>query len=601
MKILVLGNGFDVDHGLPTSYANFLAFCNAVVNIHLYPKAEYFNELTEGQKWYIERILTDEELKERFLKLLQNNYLFSYFNNRKERTGKDWIDLEQEIGIVVSEFRALEAEFKNSKRVLLRINDTHRVVQLLEDLDLSLTNPTMWDESQFEAVHTTLCKCIDDFSKALELYIAIFINDTHIEGISPDIIDFNADKILTFNYSNTYERVYGGLRWNEDIEFIHGKANKNIEDYSRIILGITTEDDVTMSEYVEFEKYYQRITKRTGSNYKKWLQARVVKGKKFEVMFFGHSLDPSDSDVIKDLICEEKTEVRIVYHSQKAHQQIVANLIEIIGKERLISYVSGRKPKIVFSLQKEHDCSTTAGLEISRDILSLLNLYRLDEDSINSLFDKIYRKILLRDLSYFYSQRKVISLFDALGHHIDNTIYANDLKAICGMLEIEKKGGKAKNFTAYEWNDYAPWGEEIPCSGRTEVFIGAVNHENSLRIEEENGKRKYAYLTRINTPEQMKTALIDIFKEDSYKEQFWDEMKELVELLAENQVLEGTFRLIRNEKLSIPVKAKICHLEELYDEHCYFLEMWRRAEQEGEATENDFYGDTSTKESIGET
>jgi len=32
MKILVLGNGFDVDHDLPTSYYNFMNFCNKVLS-----------------------------------------------------------------------------------------------------------------------------------------------------------------------------------------------------------------------------------------------------------------------------------------------------------------------------------------------------------------------------------------------------------------------------------------------------------------------------------------------------------------------------------------------------------------------------------------
>lgn len=33
MKILVIGNGFDIDHGLATSYREFLNFCNAVLNL----------------------------------------------------------------------------------------------------------------------------------------------------------------------------------------------------------------------------------------------------------------------------------------------------------------------------------------------------------------------------------------------------------------------------------------------------------------------------------------------------------------------------------------------------------------------------------------
>lgn len=591
MKILILGNGFDVDHNLPTSYANFLVFCNCVVNIGLYPNSDCFDKLAEKQKQYIEKLVADEELKNVFLKLLQHNQLFSYFNNRKERTGRDWIDLEREIGIVVSEFRALEAEFRRSKRTVFEVDAKHRVVQLLQDLNLSAINATTWNESQFNAVHTTLCRCIEDFSKALELYISVFINNTMISGISPDIIDFSANKILSFNYSNTYERVYGGLRWNEDIEYIHGKADREPGDCSRIILGITTENDAPGSGYVEFEKYYQRITKRTGNNYKKWLQTRTAEDKKIEVMFFGHSLDPSDSDVIKDLICDEKTKVKIVYHSQKSYQQVVANLIDIIGKDLLIAYVSGRNPKVTFDRQKGHNNTTTAGLEISRDIQSLYRLYRLDEKSINKLFDKICQKIASKDLSYFYSQRKVIDLFDALGYHIDNSTHAKSLNKICGMLKIEKKDGKARLFAAHEWNDHTPWEEEIPCSDRTEVFIGAINYENGIRIEEENGKRKFAYFTKIDTPEQMKSALIAVFQEDNPTEEFWREIDELVEMLAENKVLEDAFERIKNEKFSVPINAKLRHFKNLYDEHCYNLYMWRQAEQEAKDRENDFYGD----------
>lgn len=34
MDILVLGNGFDLAHGLPTGYINFLEFCERVMPIY---------------------------------------------------------------------------------------------------------------------------------------------------------------------------------------------------------------------------------------------------------------------------------------------------------------------------------------------------------------------------------------------------------------------------------------------------------------------------------------------------------------------------------------------------------------------------------------
>ena len=74
-------------------------------------------------------------------------------------------------------------------------------------------------------------------------------------------------------------------------------------------------------------------------------------------------------------------------------------------------------------------------------------------------------------------------------------------------------------------------------------------------------------------------------------EEFWKGIDELVELLAENKVLEEALHLIENMKFSISKSAKLRHFKNLYDEHCYHLYMWRRAEQEAKERGDDFYGD----------
>ena len=89
----------------------------------------------------------------------------------------------------------------------------------------------------------------------------------------------------------------------------------------------------------------------------------------------------------------------------------------------------------------------------------------------------------------------------------------------------------------------------------------------------------------------MKNALIDVFREDTYTEEFWKEIDELVELLAENKALEEALALIENMKFSISKSAKLRHFKNLYDEHCYHLYMWRQAEQEAKERGDDFYGD----------
>ena len=397
MKILVLGNGFDVDHHLPTSYADFLNFSRLVLQHNLNGNdIGTGKQIKNAQEKHLKKMLANRDLHNEFNHLLRDNLLFRYFWNRIKSDGENWIDLEREIRIVVSELKELEAAFRSSGRSVYKIERKHKIVQLMRDLGLP-SKTLVWDESSLNRIHDTLCKDLENFSKALELYIVNVINNTPVEGVSPDVIDFDADKVISFNYSNTYERVYNELRRNADIEYIHGQAIGETSNYSSIVLGITSGSDVGQSNYVEFEKYYQRITKKTGNNYKKWLQSINSGDRKIEVLFFGHSLDSSDSDVITDLICNKQTSIRIVYHSQKAYRQIVSNLIEIIGKNQLISYVSGTTPKIAFSQQQPHDDGTTAGLEVLRDIRSLFHLYSSSQHEANALLNKIE----LEDISYF--------------------------------------------------------------------------------------------------------------------------------------------------------------------------------------------------------
>lgn len=36
MNILVIGNGFDIEHGIPSSYKNFLDFIRAYIRVYEY-------------------------------------------------------------------------------------------------------------------------------------------------------------------------------------------------------------------------------------------------------------------------------------------------------------------------------------------------------------------------------------------------------------------------------------------------------------------------------------------------------------------------------------------------------------------------------------
>ena len=97
-NILVIGNGFDLVHGLPTRYMDFLKFIEGYFN---------YNKMGETQEQYFVDFKKNEKQKEYFEinELMNNNLWFYYFCDLKMHRlleGKDnWIDFEKEISIVV--------------------------------------------------------------------------------------------------------------------------------------------------------------------------------------------------------------------------------------------------------------------------------------------------------------------------------------------------------------------------------------------------------------------------------------------------------------------------------------------------------------------
>ena len=136
MEILLIGNGFDLEHNLPTSYPDFLKFCEKARRIYTYDEkvsvSVYQKENLDG--WDIDSSIRDalfqafkdrdictttkddgtfsisvstpnKYLDELCTLIFQNTWL-EYFLNCPSYIGEDWIDFEAEISRVI---RALDA------------------------------------------------------------------------------------------------------------------------------------------------------------------------------------------------------------------------------------------------------------------------------------------------------------------------------------------------------------------------------------------------------------------------------------------------------------------------------------------------------------
>ena len=97
---------------------------------------------------------------------------------------------------------------------------------------------------------------------------------------------------------------------------------------------------------LKFKKYYQRIFKKTGAKYKKWISTN-----KFDnVYIYGHSLDITDKEILEDII-DNAQKVIIYYLDDTRYSQQISNLIKVLGKQKLIKYVSKTENRIEFIKQ----------------------------------------------------------------------------------------------------------------------------------------------------------------------------------------------------------------------------------------------------------
>lgn len=380
MNILIIGNGFDLAHDLPTKYENFLDFTNVYLGKTCFDSkyVDFFKEYFEGIKQ------TNPFVYEEIGSLIKDNVWLKHFNAVYEERRKEgkigWIDFESEISNAV---QALDGAISTIDEYLRKGKDRGRMeayqfesLKYLIGLESSRFNGVYFDMILMSRYREQFLDDLNKLTRCLEIYLSDYINNLPVSKRLPDILGLKVDKVLSFNYTNTYERLYG--KDNPDIEYdyIHGKADINHDINScNLVLGIDEylpekERDENI-EFIQFKKFYQRIYKKTGCKYLDWLSEYFRGNDKgvaddsadeLNIYIFGHSLDCTDKDILRKLIlCEGyeefrpdliKGKIKIFHYNQEALGSQIANLVKVIGQDNLISKVHGSNARIILQQQQ---------------------------------------------------------------------------------------------------------------------------------------------------------------------------------------------------------------------------------------------------------
>lgn len=375
-RILLIGNGFDLAHGLPTSYKDFLDFCKMVRELYTYPiidneynqkklidwntdktiKSKLLECYENRKNCFEDKITTQCKELDELYDCIKENVWINYFLEREKYIGENWIDFESEISNVVQAIETLKGYIERDEDVL-KTKDTKQqtIIYFLKIAKKSLQD--VFNLKRIDSFIEDISIELDKLIRSLEIYICEFVNEIDIIKENDDIKTITPDYVLSFNYSNTYERIYGQSK-EVTYDYIHGKADiKNNVDTCNLVLGIDEylEDDKNDKlEFIAFKKFYQRIYKSTDSTYMKWVeQIKKYPEVNHNLFIFGHSLDKTDRDILKLLICNDNVTTKIYYYRKNKNDKkelgkLIKNLVRIMGQDELISRTMGEHKTIEF-------------------------------------------------------------------------------------------------------------------------------------------------------------------------------------------------------------------------------------------------------------
>ena len=246
MNILIIGNGFDLAHKLPTKYTDFLDFLGNVrvlKEIHPEERKRLIRKIDKDMKQYL---FTDEnnfninskrsEYIDEIYQLSKDNIWINWLYQRRadnEILGEYWVDFETEISGVIQSIEQLSPILSESSGVFNLIGIQAKVFTFF--IKKYYTEHKSQDATM-KYLKERLLLDLNKLIRCFEIYLEDFVKNINKRLLSLDIYNLKVDKVLTFNYTNTYLKLY-----NDDVEcdYIHGKADiNNTMVTNNMVLGI---------------------------------------------------------------------------------------------------------------------------------------------------------------------------------------------------------------------------------------------------------------------------------------------------------------------------------------------------------------------------
>lgn len=330
-RLIIIGNGFDLAHGIKTSYHDFildylktcLIKCSESGNFtisgsNLERIGGYFkDDLIEIKlKNKYSNVIYNEKIKEinTILEIVDfcKRYEFSFThsfellqNTINEYCTLNWVDLEDKYFDLLVKYRTRTTKSYSIEKIKL-INEKFEVLkQLLQEY-------LIVQQSYFTTPFDKL-PLIDCFCDKIHKHELVTV--TLEESTFPENLYF-----LNFNYTKTFEDYYrySKAKIPSDFNYIHGNLHGI---HGHAIFGFGDELD---KRYLEFEdeknnelfKHIKSFEYLKTKNY--YLLTRFIEAQDFQVHIYGHSCGISDRTMLNQIFEHENCKSIKIYYHKKA-------------------------------------------------------------------------------------------------------------------------------------------------------------------------------------------------------------------------------------------------------------------------------------------
>ena len=365
-RLVIIGNGFDLAHGLPTSYKHFIddywkkgCCTNGSRKIYyndnfveitcelggMYNTLDY--EAIDNINSYNELRIFVERKKEIGYGYFVVDFKNLFFKKICENSIENWVDIENEYYRELKKIVKSASNFENKKQIVIGLNkEFEQVKDILEiylkekveeqyDFRIFTNNPINdillpelshpFDEKEY----------LKEFQQSDQSYVKDFLNRYKEK---PDLITH----FLSFNYTKAVEQYFIKFAFPKQINYIHGKLNDSANTVN-FGFGDEMDDDYKMIENIddnEYLKNFKSFQYLQNSNYKQLLDF-VESDQKFQVYIMGHSCGLSDRTMLNTIFEHPNCiSIKVFYHQREDgtdnYTEIIQNISRHFNKKKLM-------------------------------------------------------------------------------------------------------------------------------------------------------------------------------------------------------------------------------------------------------------------------